>query len=426
MPSPKAPYDAVLHAARDITRVRTALEAELLAAALLGSVYAVSDPPRVEGLREFVGGFLRVTARRRTAAARAVRTAFAALVPDAEGAAAVRPGTGAPPWSGQLGRVRPAGTWAYGDVFGDQTSYLTVFAYDDPESGGEEHAVVVLVDHNLGIVKDLFVSRPAAPVLDTVRRAAEEDELVWFAEVDEGELRARVETSLEITDSLTTLPDDGALATDRALVGARLAVLPPPAAPVGVEPPAVPDPARLTAEFLASPQGAALDQGGEDDAATLRYAVRLILDFAGDSPDRDPLRWSPAVVGLFLLDWVHRRAVLDDDDVSSLPGVVAAWTAWSAQRRGLPPAALRATGEALESMAPEFIRLHRTGERRSEAAEAVGRLLADGVDPADGAAVGSWLAAGGGVSDRHDPGAPPPAPEPPGANGSSAGIPRPR
>src|SRR5690606_42124711 len=94
---------------------------------------------------------------RRTPAARAARTLFASLVPEADGAAAVPP---APvPWSAQLGRVRPVGTWAYGDVYGDQTSYVAVFAYDDPAAGGPEHALVALDDHNLCVVKDLLVSR---------------------------------------------------------------------------------------------------------------------------------------------------------------------------------------------------------------------------------------------------------------------------
>src|SRR5690606_38083316 len=78
--------------------------------------------------------------------------------------------------------------------------------------------------------------------------------------------------------------------------------------------------------FLASPAGRGLDRDSEAADAAVRYAVRLIIDFTQDGPDCDPLRWSPAVVGLFLLDWVQRRAVLDDDDVAVLPRVLRAWT----------------------------------------------------------------------------------------------------
>lgn len=402
MAEPRTLYDTVLHAARDVVNVGTALEAELIGAALLGGVYAVAPPPRAAALGTFVSGFLRATARRRTPAARATRTVFASLVPEADGADGVPP---APlPWSAQLGRVRPVGTWAYGDVYGDQTSYVAVFAYDDPAVGGPEHAVVVLVDHNLGVVKDLLVSRPADRVLAGLTAAAEADELIWFQDVDPATLRSRVSFYLGLTDSLTTLPGGGALATDRPLVGSRLAALPPAdPAPAEVSPM---DPRRAEAQFLDSPQAGRLDRATPAAEAAVRYAIRLILDFTQDAPDRDPVRWSPAVVGLFLLDWVHRRAVLDDEDVATLPVVLRAWTAWAAERRDLPVPAVRAIGEAIDTMVPEFLRLHRTGAKRSEAVAAVGRLLADGVDPDDEVAVRDWLA-------DHQP-------------GGAAGVPRPR
>jgi hypothetical protein len=387
--SPKTPYDAVLHAARDLPRVETALSAEMLGAALLGSVYAIADGVRADAVRTFVGGFLTHTARRRTDAARAIRSVFAKLVPDADGAARVKPGPNPPAWTDQLGQVSLIGCWAYGDVYGDQTSYVATFAYQEPELGGGEHAVVILIDHNIGIVKDLFVGQPADRILDEVKKAVENDSLVWLSEVDPGALRSQVSFYLGVTDEISALPDDGALATDRMLVGSRLATL--PAGPPVEAPGGFPDPATLTQSFLDSPFARPLDRSSTDAEAALQYAIRLILDFAQDAPDTDPLRWSPAVAGLFLLDWAHRRAVLDDDDVAMLPGVVRAWAAWAAQQRGLPKTAAAATDEAIETMTPEFKRLHGTGERRSSAASAMAQLLSDGVDPADEAALSAWL-----------------------------------
>ena len=362
MSTPQTPYDAVLQAARDVTAVETALEAEMLGGALLGSVYSLAETDRGAAMQEFVGKFLAHTSRRRTAPARAIRNVFATLAPDAAGAAKVRSGPNPPRWSAQLGQVRPVGAWAYGDVYGDQTSYLAIFAYDDPELGGGEHAVVVLVDHNIGIVKDLFVSQPGRLVVEEVRKAAEADDLVWMSGVDPGVLRAQVSHHLEITDSLSVLPDEGSLATDRALVGARLASLPGDVALP--EPPAPVEPASLVPEFLASPQAAGLDRSTPEADASVQYVVQLMLHFAEDAPDADPLRWSPAVAGLFLLDWVHRRAVLDDDDVATLPGVLRAWVAWCAVRRGLPDAAADATREAIDTMVPELARLHGASENQ--------------------------------------------------------------
>src|SRR3954454_9373648 len=220
MAAPQTPYEAVLHAARDVAKLDCALDAEMLGTALLGSVYAVATADRAEAVRDFVGGFLSATTRRRTAAATTIREVFAALVPDAAGAAEVRRGTQAPPWTAQLGRVRPTGCYAYGDVYGDQTSYLVTFAYEDATGGGPEHAVVALVDHNIGITKDVFVGGPAERILGQVREMCAGDELTWFREEDPGRLRGEVCRHLEITDGLSDLPNEGSLATDRTLVGA--------------------------------------------------------------------------------------------------------------------------------------------------------------------------------------------------------------
>src|SRR3954454_19769455 len=160
MPASSSPFEAVLHAARDVAKLDCALDAEMLGTALLGSVYAVATTDRAAAVREFVGQFLAATTRRRTASATTIREVFAALVPDAEGAGQVRRGPQTPQWADQLGRVRPTGCYAYGDVYGDQTSYLVTFAYDDSVQGGPEHAVVALVDHNIGITKDVFVGGP--------------------------------------------------------------------------------------------------------------------------------------------------------------------------------------------------------------------------------------------------------------------------
>ncbi|QSB15018.1 hypothetical protein JQS43_01110 [Natronosporangium hydrolyticum] len=360
----QTPYDAVLQAARGLPEVETALAAEMLGASLLGSVYAIADGERADAVREFVGGFLTHTARRRTPAARATRSVFAALVPQAAGAGRVRPGPNPPPWAAQLGKVRLLETWAYGDVYGDQTSYLATFAYDEPGAGGGEHALVILVDHNIGIVKDLFVGEPADKLLDEVRRAADSDDLVWLKSVPPAVMRTQVEFRLEITDNLSTLPDGGSLATDRLLASARLATFPQASngvsgtAPFGLSGFADLDPAELLAGFLAAEPGRSLTGDGGPGDEAVRYSVQLILDFVRDSPEHDPLRWSPAVAGLFLLDWVHRRAVLNEDDVAALPQVLRAWVAWSARQRELPAAAAAATDEAIEMMTPEFVRLH--------------------------------------------------------------------
>ena len=393
MPAPQTPYEAVLYAARDVAKLDCALDAEMLGTALLGSVYAVATTDRAAAVRDFVGQFLSATGRRRTASATTIRSVFAALVPDAEGAADVRHGSAEPSWTSQLGRVRPTGYYAYGDVYGDQTSYLVTYAYDDVDEGGPDHAVVALVDHNIGITKDVFVGTPAERILGQVKEMCAGDALTWFRAEDPGRLRGEVDRHMEVTDGLTDLPAEGSLATDRALAAMRLALLPAATVPPLAEPPEIPT-QNLIRDFLAAPEATAfaLDNvAADDELASLHFCLSLIMDHAASLPAPDPLRWSPAVAGLFLLDWVHRRAVLDMDDAAMLPRVARAWSAYATRKRGLPEAAAEQTDAVVEEMIPEFARLYATGERRSPATAAVAQLISEGVDPNDADAIDAWI-----------------------------------
>ncbi|WP_433827917.1 hypothetical protein ACQP2E_00420 [Actinoplanes sp. CA-015351] len=393
MPAPRPVYEAVLHAARDVTKLGCALDAEMLGTALLGSIYSVAAERRAEAVRDFVGRFLTATERQHTPEAVTIREVFAALVPDADGAAGVGHDGRAPSWVTELGRVRPTGCYAYGDVYGDQTSYLVTFAYEDSAGGGPEHAVVAIVDHNIGIAKDVFVSSSAESMLSQVRALCDADELMWFRTEDPGRLRDEVGRHLEITDDLGDLPADGSLATDHALATARFALLPVVSTPPLDEPTGRTG-ADLARDFADSPEAAAEglpDTAREADRASFAFCVSLILDHAETLPGADPLRWSPAVAGLFLLDWVHRRAVLDIDDAAMLPMVVRAWTAYSGRKRGLSETAVTGTRSVVEELIPEFVRLYRTGERRSPATAAVAQLISEGVDPNDMTAIEAWL-----------------------------------
>jgi hypothetical protein len=396
MAAPRTPYEAVLNAARDVTKLACALDAEMMGAALLGSVYAVAGTDRAGAVRDFVGQFLSATTRRRTPTATTIREVFATLVPEAAGAGAVRQGERDPAWVSQLGRVRLTGSYAYGDVYGDQTSYLATFAYEDAEAGGPEHAVVALVDHNIGITKDVFVGGPAAGIVGRVRELCADDELTWFREEDPARLRESVSRHLEITDDLGELPGEGSLATDRALVGARLAVLPAPDPVLTVAEPAElsrEEADRLARDFLTAPEAAELADLDEAGAAARDFCLSLLIDHGASLGDADPLRFSPMVAELFLLDWVHRRAVLDMDDAAMLPRVVRAWAAYAARRREVPKAGVEATLEAVEAMVPSFVELYASGAKRSPATAAVAQLIAEGVDPNDTAAINAWLEA---------------------------------
>src|SRR5689334_10369098 len=112
MPRPARPPSSgpslpglILNAAKDIERVTSALDAELLLSTLLGSGYAPLVPDRGTGVDALVAALAEHAAGQDTGAARAV--------------AALLAGPGA---------VRPTGGYAYGDRYGDQSGYVATFA----------------------------------------------------------------------------------------------------------------------------------------------------------------------------------------------------------------------------------------------------------------------------------------------------------
>ncbi|HET8684194.1 MAG TPA: hypothetical protein VFM54_20320 [Micromonosporaceae bacterium] len=374
--------------AGDLADAETVFDAERMLSTILGMVYRIAEVRRAEAVTEFAEGLGHFA---RQEGAVALWAAVDALLPELVPG---RPDGDGPPWEPALAGVRPTGAYAYGDVYGDQVSYLATFAYADEACGGPEHAVLALVDHNLGFAKDLFVSAPAAATLASVRELASANPLIWYREVAPGELRAAVTALLANTDELIELPESESLSSDRAFALARLALLPQPDQadhpPAGTAGPAE-DRAALFKAFRASAAGRRLAGGGADPDS-LDFCLDLIVEWAGERRDGRPLRWSPAAVELFLLDWAPRATVLDKADIALLPQALDAWVAWAGRRCKLPAAAVRATREKISAASPEFARLAASGEARGPAAQLVAEMLAEGVDLDDVDAVERWVA----------------------------------
>ena len=379
---------AVVRAAGRIAGVPTAFDAEVVLSTLLGGVYRALGADRgatqdafVDRLREHLLGSTDPVAP------------VVVAVLDGEPLAQ---DDGVPAWAGALGAIRATGGYAYGDRYGDQTSYVATFAYEDPELGGPEHAVVVLADHNLGMAKEVLVLAPAGPVLEQLRTSVlgDTEAMTWLSEVPLATVRAAALAYLRAADVAEELPAGESLPANRALALARLALLPEAAGAGAAEAEAARPEVGAAAEFLGSPEAelAGLAVTGDPRGESVRYCLGLIVDF-GTGRGGDPLRWSPQSVTAFLTEWVHQRAVLDDVDVVTLPGVLGAWIVWAGRRLDLPDHAVQETFQQVGAERAEFERLYATGERRSAAAEAMAQLVADGVDPSDEAAVDAWLRA---------------------------------
>ncbi|WP_344167390.1 hypothetical protein [Pilimelia columellifera] len=223
MPTPRTPYDAVLAAAEGLPDAPCALDAELVASALLGSVYTLSTGDRAAATRQFVGGFLTATARRRTPAAATARRIFSVLMPDAPGASDVSIGD-EPAWLPAVGQVRPTATLAYGDDAGAMTGWVATFAYDDPGLGGPEHAVAVVVDRTVGLVREASVIPSGSVFVAGLKQECAAAGL-WTTGSMPSEFPEWMAAWWRATDRSNDVPSGESFGTDRALVVARLSLL---------------------------------------------------------------------------------------------------------------------------------------------------------------------------------------------------------
>jgi hypothetical protein len=383
-------FEPILAACAPIAELSTAFDAELAVSALLGGAYSAADRNRDAAVGRFVDDLVGVLAARGDALAGALLAGLSAIGPEASTrhAAEAAAGGPAPAWAGQVGRVRLTGAWAMSDVYGDQTEYILIFEYPDAKVGGPPHAVCVLADHGLGIVKDCWLSLEPDGIIDDCRRsAATEDDLI-LGEVDAALARTVIRELFAATDELSELPDSSQLAEERGTVLARVAAL-----PSGGKTPDRPGPderAMLVDDFLGAPEG----QLDGPAAEVVAVCAQLLVDYAADRGAGDPLRWSPRAVEIFLVDWAPRSAVIDDECVRWLPVVLDAFITYAGRRAQLPDAAVDAARQAVTEHAGDFAEQMASGDSEAENAAQVARqLIADGVDPTDPAAVQSWLKA---------------------------------
>jgi hypothetical protein len=326
-------FDGVLRSARShLLKATQPLAAEVWASGLL----AVWDGlPEGDADSSFGEALVRHAQALGTPEAVAVLIALASvadsrLATRARTAAAEleRMGVPAPGWAAPVGTAAPTEAWIGADRYGDQEILIVGFAY--PE-GDEQHSICVLVDHTAGgIAKDAY---PAAALEATLARWREaEGNGITLRPVGLAEAAGRLGDALVATD----FSDSAAarLAEMRALLASRLAALPPGKAHGRSE---LDHEARerLVAEFLGSPEAADLLA----EPATVDLCHSLVV-YRCDFGDGDPLRWSPTLAGLCLLEHFPARVSVDDPDLALVPDVLAAWVGYTGRLRGLPDEAV--------------------------------------------------------------------------------------
>lgn len=333
---PKELLDMMLAIGDNIAATSDPLEAEVLASTLGGLWYggALID---ADAEQVFGGGLLEAAARRRTPASFALTAAVGAVTDAGLGIRAatvaqamVTAGAPAPPWLDEIGAPALTRCFQSSERSGDATSIVALFAYD----GRPEHALMVLIDHNLGgIAKDAWVTPTGTEVVERYEKVA--DEGLSFASVRPAVARALVEQAFARTDRVLPYepPISDELRSHRALALARMRLLP--------DAENLPEPEPLDGhrmdvllrEFEQSPEARAVG-----DAAPVDRIATQIADF-GNRVDRgQPLRVSAVKAELLLTDWLPRYGDLHEAEAPTAVRVLEAWYRWSARRTHLPDA----------------------------------------------------------------------------------------
>ncbi|MQA88516.1 MAG: hypothetical protein GEV03_28865 [Streptosporangiales bacterium] len=342
----------MLRAARELLAVRSPLDAELMVSELLGTWWGqrLSDADVEEVLGE---ALVDHAAQANTPAALALLTGIAYLGTHGQSAKAeqaalalIDQGVARPRWADQVGAVAADDCWTSKDVYGDQETAICTFSY----RGEERHALVALVDYNLGgMMKDAWVSSEVDKLLEYCRQEARDNPLMRLESLRPSRARAILQAALDETDAADHPPVNESFGSYHAFVRARVRALRPGRA--GGSPPTFSRDTRaaLAVEFLASDEAEELS----DPSAAGRCAD-TIIDYGCDLDFGRPLRVSPTKTEVFMLDWLPRKVLLTPEEQEAMPHVLAAWTRWAGKQMGLPERCVGATLDAVWNTTTKF------------------------------------------------------------------------
>ncbi len=356
--------------------MRSPIDAELLVSDLLGSWWGqqVADADVEELLGE---GLVDHASRTGTPAALALLSGIAYLGTPRQATAAekaaldlMKDDVARPAWAQRVGAVITGECWVSKDVYGDQDSIICTFSYD----GDEPHALVVLIDYNLGgMAKDAWVSSQVEALVEHGRKEADENPLTRFESLNPRQARALLEMGLSQVDEARRPPVSKTFGAYHAFVRSRTHALPP-----GGRLPALPrfSPDRraaLAVDFLASDEAEELS-----DRSAAGPCADHIINYGCDYDMGRPLRISPIKVETYLLDWLPRKVMLSAAEQEAMPHVLAAWVRWASKRIGLPEQGVKATLDAVWEATAKFTDSFYDPTSLGLSRPAARRLLPDG------------------------------------------------
>lgn len=324
--------DEIVRAARTaVGDVQDVLGAELQAAALS----ALWHPPDFqlddEPEQLLVAGVYRAIERDGDALALAVLRGLALVEDDGRAAAAAdrlaAAGVAEPAWV-PAAPVRPLRAVVMRDPhFDDAHTILVEFERD----GEGRHVLGLLVDCSQGRFAKDAIGADSLAEIKTIA-ASELPDLVRFDELDLAEARARIEDALDQTAHMLEAPVSDELGAMRTLLLARARLLPDGHTLPEPEPRSPDDLEDLVRAFLKSAGGRRF---ARDESAW--QVLDLAVDFAEDHRG-DALMWSPGVVEQFMVDWLPRKVVHDEELFARVPEVLAPWVRYAGRVRKVPKA----------------------------------------------------------------------------------------
>jgi hypothetical protein len=208
---------------------------------------------------------------------------------------------------------------------------------------GDTHAVGVYIDNNIGLMAtDVLLTDSIGRVSEAVRENPNERGELRLEPIEAADAAAQIRAAMELTEITIDPPVSEDYPALRALAILRADEVPGIPSPSENGEMSVADREALRDEFLSAPEGGGFAADGDE-----AFTASLAIDFCVDYVDGRPLRWSPALVELFMTGWVPRKVVADADLFAALPSALDAWVRFAGRRRGTPEWAIDATREAI-------------------------------------------------------------------------------
>lgn len=288
-----------------------------------------------------------------------------------------------PQWLLDMGNVTVGDVAMVRERYGD--GYGIYLEYDDPLSG-ETRTIGVYIDVNMGVMAKDVVDGPA---LMAIRDLLVNEPQIEVVAIDAAEARARVEAAFAVLDEepeleLELVEDLKDLLDLRALAEQRYSLLPAGGS--------IPDErVELSDDDLDALVESFVNSSHFFGLPSVARDIGEIICVFSDSLDGDPLRWSPTVVEIFLVDWLVHEVDADEEFFLAVPDVVRAWIRFAGERKGLERELIDETVQSVDQWLDEYYEMVRSPELGGAAAELAAAMTRGGVDLDDERAVRAFV-----------------------------------